>query len=254
MMLPRSKDAAAFLEVLLKSGADIHVRDKKGRTALMRACPGHQFEVMNKLIGLGLDPHESDESGYKPCEPRLKPLSFAPTFDERNSCEGSPTDEVVALAKAIRRLGHELKDLNLTFDENALGIIAADDGLRYLVGPYYGWAGGGRRCKTLIRMAKTPEGRWMVEGKSLQKNPDKVYGIVVTGDDSLSVRIEKGIVDAMDGKSTSWNSYPISGSDGKTWCYRASVIKPNNDNSPSGFSLVVPEKVPCPENIRTKSK
>lgn len=135
MMLPRRKDAATFLDVLLKAGADIHVRDNKGLTPLMWACSGHQFEVMNKLISLGLNPHELDEKGYNRCEPLLKPLSFAQTFDERDSCEGSPTDEVVALAKAIRRLGHELKDLNLKFDENALDVIAAGDGLRYLVGP-----------------------------------------------------------------------------------------------------------------------
>lgn len=103
-------------------------------------------------------------------------------------------------------------------------------------------------------MAKTAEGRWIVEGTSFQKSPNRIYGIFVIGDDSPSVRIEKGIVDAMNERSTSWNSYPISGSDGKTWCYRASMIKPNNDNSPSGFSIIVPEKVPCPENMRTKSK
>jgi ankyrin repeat protein len=52
------------IRILLEKGADINVRDKWGRTALMIAAKSGQSEIVRLLLDWEADLHARDERGY----------------------------------------------------------------------------------------------------------------------------------------------------------------------------------------------
>lgn len=173
---------------------------------------------------------------------------------KRTACDRAASADVGRLAAAMERLKNEAKDLGMEFDEEAGDTIAAVSGLKYLVGPYYGWGGCTKKCGSLIRLNKH-EGRWIVEGAALKgSHPGGtrsryVYRAYVIDRGDLSAVVGKNMKDAHDGDPLHWNSYPSGKTVEEGRCYsntmlgkpetgsRALVIRPPRSSMPCGSLL-----------------
>jgi hypothetical protein len=174
---------------------------------------------------------------------------------KRTACDRAVSADVGKLAAALERLKNEAKDYGMEFDEGAVDTFVENNGLKYVVGPYYGWRGCTKKCGSVIRLNKQG-GRWVVEGVAVKgSHPGGVhsryiYRTYVTDRGDLPAAIGRNITDANDGKTLHWNSYPA----GKTLdggrCYtdsilgkpgasdsRALVIRPPGRSTPCGSLL-----------------
>ncbi len=156
---------------------------------------------------------------------------------KRTACDRAVSADVGKLAAALERLKNEAKDYGMEFDEGAVDTFVENNGLKYVVGPYYGWAGCTKKCGSVIRLNKQ-EGRWVVEGVAVRGSHPRgvhsryIYRAYVTGRGDLRATIGKDVTDAYDGNSLHWNSYPA----GKTLdggrCYTNSILgKPETGSS-----------------------
>lgn len=148
----------------------------------------------------------------------------------------------------LGRLGNEITDLNYLFSEDFVGHLVKELGLRYLVGPYYGWRGclGGKKCGVLVRMSKLKD-RWIIEGTALkgtEPEPGKhyVYRAYATGGKDLPATVQGNIVDAKNGDPLEWNTYPMEGFE-KGLCYTESIIDFDGNKRQPVFRI--PKGMPC---------
>ncbi len=148
---------------------------------------------------------------------------------------------------ALERLRNEAEDLILLFDEDAVPAFVKAKGLKYIVGPYYGWRGCDKGCGVLVRLSKH-EGRWVIEGSALkgtQPEPGAhyVYRMYVTGGKDLPATVKRDIVDADNGDPLQWNSHPA-GDFATGQCYVESVI--STEVSKTGRPVFrIPKGMPC---------
>lgn len=169
---------------------------------------------------------------------------------KRTACDRAVAADVGRLTAALLRLENEAEDRGMEFDERAVDTFAANNGLKYLVGPYYGWGGCTKKCRSLIRLHKH-QGRWVVEGAAVmasrpRKNSRYVYRSYVTGGDHLPAAIGTDIVDAGDGNSLHWNSYPAGDTLDAGKCYKRSILGRPKTPGNREFTMRPPRRsVPC---------
>ncbi|MFH0826059.1 MAG: hypothetical protein V2B18_25175, partial [Pseudomonadota bacterium] len=133
------------------------------------------------------------------------------------------------LSASLERMGNELVDLNLRFDEDAMVNFldpGGNDGLQYLVGPYYGWRGGTRKCDVLVRLNQGAGGRWTAQGCAIKGSHPKgqdtryLYQAAIYGGGDLPADVGQ----CGPNGTAQWNAYPTGA--GGTNCYTESMIVP----------------------------
>ncbi|MBI5570580.1 MAG: prepilin-type N-terminal cleavage/methylation domain-containing protein [Desulfomonile tiedjei] len=150
---------------------------------------------------------------------------------KRTSCDRAASADIGKVSATLERLGNELVDLNLKFDNDAAGYqIYTENLLQYLVGPYYGFRGGTIKCDVLM-MISNEATRYNVQGCATKgshpmgRESRYVYRAPVAGGGDLPATIlatcgpNKG-----DGASANWNNYPLSGG-GIEYCYTETMVE-----------------------------
>lgn len=170
----------------------------------------------------------------------------------RVECDLAAASDACRASVALEHLVNELVDLNVSVDvEEVYSTIVRANGLRYMVGPYYGFRGGTRKCEVLFRFAKEAK-KWEIQGVLLKGSPPAgstsryVYGPPQYSP-TVPAQIMTGIAHAHNGKSEDWNSYPYrETSRSPEMCYTESIVD-HEKRTPAGrsFMLRVPNGVPC---------
>lgn len=144
---------------------------------------------------------------------------------KRTACDRSASADIGKLGAAFERLGNELVDLNRRFDQDELVNIIGSDGLKYLVGPYYGWRGGTTKCTVLVRLAQSGT-RAVAQACSLKGShpagPTSRYvyqGAIVGGGDLPAVT--GTCTESTTASMYEWRAYPRTGG---TECYTESLL------------------------------
>ncbi|MFH0824607.1 MAG: hypothetical protein V2B18_17775, partial [Pseudomonadota bacterium] len=169
---------------------------------------------------------------------------------KRSSCDSVARADVRKLAAAFEYLGKELADKNLRFDDDAVTRVVEGNALQHMVGPHYGFRGCTGKCEVLVRINRHG-GPWVIEGTAVKgvrpegTNSRYVYGAPIATGGDLTAATVKDVVDAKNGKSRDWNSYPYAAPGQPEICYTESMIQ---DEGPPGnriFSIRTPKGVPC---------
>lgn len=168
----------------------------------------------------------------------------------RTQCDRAASSDLFKLTASTERLGTELIDLNLRFDNDETGpAFAGQNALQYLVGTYYGWRGGDSRCRALLRVRIEHRGYWIVQScaeKGSQPRPGLryIFQAGLAGGDMPATIGDCG-PDAGDGTTLTWNSYPARNRSGREMCYVQSMVSPENPQRDKPFSVQVPCGGPC---------
>ncbi len=169
---------------------------------------------------------------------------------KRTSCDRSADADIRKLAAAVERLGNELVDLNLKFDSDTTAQQIYDQNLlQYLVGPYYGFRGGSKKCEVLIRMAQDGT-RFTVQGCSMKGSHPAgtstryLYRAPVAGGGDLPVTVSAGGVctAAASVAASLFSEYPTGGA--TETCYTESLINPTAGGNPA-FTSRLPNSINC---------
>jgi hypothetical protein len=169
---------------------------------------------------------------------------------KRYSCDLVARSDVGKLAAAFEYLGKELAERNLRFDNDAITRVVEGNALQHMVGPYYGFRGCNRRCAVLIRIDRHQD-KWVIEGSALKGtrpqgwNSRHAYRAPIATGGDLPATITKDVLNAQNGRSRDWNSYPYVSPGQPEICYTESIIQ---DEGPPGnrtFSIRIPNGVPC---------
>lgn len=152
---------------------------------------------------------------------------------KRASCDRSAGADLAKLAASLERLSSELVDLNLKFDNDSAGAqIYNEDLLTYLVGPYYGFRGGTKKCQVVLRI--TQEGnRYVAEGCSTKgshpagTNSRYIYRAPIQAGSDLSATVDlNGCSSTGTGISGEWNEYPTLAGGTVEQCWTESMVDP----------------------------
>ncbi len=160
---------------------------------------------------------------------------------KRTACDRSAAGDVAKLGAAMERLGNELRDSSLSWNEESAGELVSKNGIRYLVGPYYGWGGCSKKCGVLMRVTKEHD-RWVAECVALKGSHPQgagsryVYRQEVIGGKPLPVKVTQNPIDAGDGQAQSWNSYPLADT-----CYIDSLVQ----KDVGSFTVKKPQSARC---------
>lgn len=171
---------------------------------------------------------------------------------KRAACDRSASADVGKVAASLERLGQELVDLNHKFDEEIADGVNEKNALKYLVGPYYGWRGGGTsKCDVLMRMGKTTN-RWVIMGCARRGSRPRegqryVYRAPFVGGGDLPSDIGQCGPDANDGVSANWNVYPFPGPWTAGRCYTESIVDTGSAASGEAFPFRTPGSLLCNE-------
>jgi hypothetical protein len=169
---------------------------------------------------------------------------------KRTSCDRAASADVGKLSAALERLGNEVVDRNLRFDEEAVSRIADANALQYLVGPYYGFRGGTEKCSVLIRMNRH-QGKWVVEGSSMKGSHPAglssryIYRVPMAGGNDLPATVGRDPINARNGHSLDWNAYPYAPGGQPETCYTESIVGAEGPSGNQRFSVTIPKGVPC---------
>ncbi len=169
---------------------------------------------------------------------------------KRTSCDRVASADVGKLSAALERLGNEVVDRNLRYDEEVISRIADANALQYLVGPYYGFRGGTEKCSVLIRMNRH-QGKWVVEGSSMKGSHPAglssryIYRVPMAGGNDLPATIGRDAMNARNGHSLDWNSYPYAPAGQPETCYTESIVGAEGPPGNQKFSVKIPKGVPC---------
>lgn len=151
---------------------------------------------------------------------------------KRTSCDRSADADIRKLSAAVERLGNELVDLNLKFDSDTTAQQIYDQNLlQYMVGPYYGFRGGSKKCEVLIRIGRDNT-RYVVEGCTMKGSHPAgtstryLYRAPVAGGGDLPVSVSGGGVctAAATASASVFSEYPIGGT--TETCYTESIVNP----------------------------
>jgi type IV pilus assembly protein PilA len=171
---------------------------------------------------------------------------------KRTSCDRSADADIRKLAAAVERLGNELVDLNLKFDSDTTAQQIYDQNLlQYMVGPYYGFRGGSKKCEVLIRLGRDNL-RYTVEGCSVKgshpagTNTRYVYRAPVAGGGDLPVTVNVGECSVASGTTTAtasvFSEYPTGGT--TETCYTESMVDSTAGANPA-FTSRAPASINC---------
>jgi hypothetical protein len=164
---------------------------------------------------------------------------------QRTVCDRMAAKDLALFGVGLKRLGNELGDASLSWDEESAGELASKNGIGYLVGPYYGWGGCSKKCGVLARMTKENQ-RWVAECVSLKGSHPSgsatryVYRMRVTDGKTLPAKVIHNVTDVGDGAAQSWNSYPTHGR-----CYTGSLVQKLDGPDKALFSVKTPRSAPC---------
>jgi len=166
---------------------------------------------------------------------------------KRTACDRSATTDIGKVAATLERLGQELVDLNYKFDEEIASQINAQNALKYLVGPYYGWRGGTAKCEVLMRLS-TVSNRWIIQGCALKGSHPRagqryIYSAPFVGGQDLPALPGECGADATNGESASWNVYPYPAPSSAAICYTESIVSTTGTERP--FPFRTPSGVLC---------
>lgn len=150
---------------------------------------------------------------------------------KRTACDRSASADIAKLGAAFERLGNELVDLNRRFDQDILVNLIGTDGLRYMVGPYYGWRGGTVKCEVQIRLNQTGTRQvaqaCAVKGSHPAGTTSRyVYQASIIGGGDLPA-ITGTCTPADDQAIANWNSYPDTATNA---CFTESILETNTTN------------------------
>lgn len=172
---------------------------------------------------------------------------------KRTSCDRAASADIGKASASLERLGNELVDLNLKFDNDAAGYqIYTQNLLQYLVGPYYGFRGGTVKC-TVLMMISAESARYILQGTAMKgshpagQTSRYVYRAPVAGGGDLPATVFTSVgPDATNGTAATWNAYPrVSG--GIELCYTESVVDPTSAAPATDLSFAsrVPGSINC---------
>lgn len=171
---------------------------------------------------------------------------------KRAACDRNATADVGKVAASLERLGVELVDLNHKFDEEVADSINEKNALKYLVGPYYGWRGGGTaKCDVLMKMGKV-NNRWVVMGCAIRGSRPRegqryIYRAPFVGAGDLPSDMGACGPAAGDGASGNWNVYPFPPPWTSGKCYTESIVNTGAAVSGEAFPLRTPGSILCNE-------
>jgi prepilin-type N-terminal cleavage/methylation domain-containing protein len=153
---------------------------------------------------------------------------------KRTSCDRAASADIGKAAASLERLGNELVDVNLKFDNDAAGNqLYTQNLLQYLVGPYYGFRGGTKKCDVLL-MISQEDARFVLCGSSLKGSHPAgqysryVYRAPIAGGGDLPATVFTEISPigaAGSGASIEWCEYPVLNGTTEV-CYTESVVDP----------------------------
>jgi prepilin-type N-terminal cleavage/methylation domain-containing protein len=173
---------------------------------------------------------------------------------KRASCDRAAGADIGKAAACIERLGNELVDLNLVFDNDSKSAqIYKQNLLQYLVGPYYGFRGGTIKCGVLM-MILPESNRYILHGCALKgshpaaQTSRYVYRSPIAGGGDLpaTVFVQCG-PDGADGMASTWNAYPVMTGPVET-CYTESVVDATSGPTPTYgrfFTSRAPGSINC---------
>lgn len=169
---------------------------------------------------------------------------------KRTSCDRSADADIRKLAAAVERLGNELVDLNLKFDSDTTAQQIYDENLlQYMVGPYYGFRGGSKKCEVLIRLGRDVN-RYTVEGCSVKGSHPAgtstryLYRAPVAGGGDLPVTVSGNGVCTAAGTvaASAFSEYPTGGTTEQ--CYTESIVDSTAGAAPA-FTSRAPNSINC---------
>ena len=168
---------------------------------------------------------------------------------KRTACDRSASADVGKVAASLERLGNELVDLNYKFDEEVANHINANDALKYLVGPYYGWRGGTAKCQVLLRLGQV-SARWVIQGCAMKGSHPRadqryVYRAPFVGGGDLPAIPGTCGDDAENGVSADWNTYPYPSPSSAGICYTESIVATTTASAGEPFPFRTPGSVLC---------
>lgn len=151
---------------------------------------------------------------------------------KRTSCDRAASADIGKASACLERLGNELVDLNLKFDNDAAGFqIYTENLLQYLVGPYYGFRGGTIKCAVLM-MISAESARYVLAGTAMKGSHPSgqtsryVYRAPVAGGGDLPATVYTQVgPDATNGVASTWNAYPVVANSVEI-CYTESIVEP----------------------------
>jgi type II secretory pathway pseudopilin PulG len=168
----------------------------------------------------------------------------------RTACDRAAHADVLKLAAAFERLGNELADRNLRLDNEAIKRLVDGNAVQHMVGPYYRFQGCTSKCEVLIRINRH-EDDWVIEGTALKGSRPEgstsryVYRAPVAKGRDLPATVAKDVLNAHNGKSLDWNSYPYASPGQPEICYTESIIHEEGPPGKRTFSTKLPKGVPC---------
>jgi type IV pilus assembly protein PilA len=166
---------------------------------------------------------------------------------KRTACDRSASADVGKVAASLERLGNELVDLNFKFDEEIADHVNANNGLKYMVGPYYGWRGGTAKCEVLLQMGLVSN-RWVIMGCAMKGSHPRadmryVYRAPFVGGGDLPAIPATCGSDAGNGNSNEWNTYPYPSPSSAGKCYTESIVA--TGTTTEAFPFRTPGSVLC---------
>jgi hypothetical protein len=170
---------------------------------------------------------------------------------KRTGCDRQAAAETAKIAEAFGKLAKEAERLKIPWDEQTIGSVVSGAGLQYMVGPHYGWGGCSDDCRLLFRMIRDG-GRWIIEGTALKgsmpSGPDSryCYRRILSDGKELPVKPIKYVIDADDGMSHHWNTYPRKDDSGRKRCYGESMPW-NRGKAERPAGIIKPNPGKCPE-------
>ncbi len=104
----------------------------------------------------------------------------------------------------------------------------ANDALKYMVGPYYGWRGGTAKCEVLLEMGLV-NARWVIMGCAMKGSHPRaemryIYRAPFVGGGDLPAIPATCGSDAGSGNSNEWNTYPYPSPSSAGKCYTESIV------------------------------
>lgn len=172
---------------------------------------------------------------------------------KRTSCDRSADADIRKLSAGVERLGNELVDLNLKFDNDTTAAQIWNDNLmQYMVGPYYGFRGGSTKCEVVIRILQTGT-RYVIQGCAVKgahpagSTTRYIYQAPIAGGGDLPTTVSlAGECTAAGGAVVAtFNQYPVLAGTIEQ-CYTESIVNPTA-GAPVGsaFTSRAPASINC---------